>query len=301
MTRARAALLLVAAMLLTGANVPVGKLIAAEVPVLPFVLFRFIVSSLALSILVRGEPGPTLSSLDRRQQLDLVLMALVGMVGFTVCMLEGVSRTAAADAGIITATLPAVVALLGMLFMGERLGIRGLASVSLAVAGLVLVQATGGGGGGASALGNLLVGLAVLGEACFVLLAKRLTPPLQPIRLALGANLAGLAITLPLALPGLPAIDLLAFRPALWGWGLYYVLTSSVVCLLLWYRGIPHVETWLAGLATAAIPIAALAVAAAVLGEPIGPIRLAGAALVIAGIVLGAARPPGRSGSNRMD
>ena len=50
-------------------------------------------------------------------------------------------------------------------------------------------------------------------------------------------------------------------------------------------------ETWLAGLATAAMPVAALATSALYLGEAIGPARLAGAALVIAGIVLGALSP----------
>jgi probable blue pigment (indigoidine) exporter len=64
-----------------------------------------------------------------------------------------------------------------------------------------------------------------------------------------------------------------------------------VFCLWLWYGGLPHVETWLAGLATAAMPVTALAASALYLGETIGPVRLAGAALVIAGIVLGALSP----------
>ena len=61
-----------------------------------------------------------------------------------------------------------------------------------------------------------------------------------------------------------------------------------MICLWLWYRGLPYVETWLAGLATAAIPVAALATSALYLGEVIGGWRLVGAALVIAAIVLGA-------------
>jgi drug/metabolite transporter (DMT)-like permease len=76
-----------------------------------------------------------------------------------------------------------------------------------------------------------------------------------------------------------------------WLLGLWYALASSVVCLWLWYRGLPHVETWLAGLATAAVPVAALAVSALYLDEAIGLSRLAGAALVIAAIALGALAP----------
>ena len=52
--------------------------------------------------------------MTRRQVCDLIGMALLGMIGFTALMLEGLQRTSAADAFIIMATLPAVAALLGL-------------------------------------------------------------------------------------------------------------------------------------------------------------------------------------------
>jgi drug/metabolite transporter (DMT)-like permease len=225
------------------------------------------------------------------QWRDLTLMALLGMVGFTILMLEGLKRTAAADAGIITATLPAVAAVLGALFTGEKPSRLQALAIVLAIVGVGLVQVSGAASGTATLAGNLLVGGAVLGEASFVLLGKRLAPPYRPLRLALGANLVGLALSIPLALPQLPAFDPAAIAAATWALGLWYALTASVVCLWLWYRGLPHVETWLAGLATAAVPVAALAVSALWLGETVGWPRLAGAALVIAAIAFGALAP----------
>ncbi len=206
-SRLAAALSLIAAMTLTGANVAFARAIVAEFPVYVFVLFRFVVASLALALLVRGEPGPKLSAMSRAQWRDLTLMALLGMVGFTVLMFEGLKRTAAADAGIITATLPAVAAVLGVAFAGDRLSRLQQLAIVLAVAGLVLVQAIGDGAWCLDALGNLLIGGAVLCEASFVLLGKRLAPPYRPLRLALGANLVGLVLSVPLALPQLPAFD----------------------------------------------------------------------------------------------
>ena len=124
------------------------------------------------------------------------------------------------------------------------------------------------------------------------MLGKRLAPPYRPLRLALGANLVGLVLAVPLAL-----IDAAGLRCAL-RCGRRCGCSASgtrsppaCICLWLWYRGLPHVETWLAGLATAAIPLAALAASALYLGETIGPARLAGAALVIAAIVVGALAP----------
>ena len=121
--RPAAVLFLTGAMTFTGANVAFGKAIVAEIPVYAFMLFRFAVASAALAVMVRGESGPRLRDMQAGQWRDLALMSLLGMVGFTVLMLEGLKRTSAVDAGIITATMPAAVAALGVLFMGDRLSI----------------------------------------------------------------------------------------------------------------------------------------------------------------------------------
>lgn len=294
LSRPVAAVFLLAAMTLTGANVAFGKAVIAEFPIYVFVLFRFIVATIALLLVVGAEDGPKLRDMSRAQMRDLALMSLLGMVGFTVLIFEGLKRTAAADAGIITATLPAVVAVLGVAIAGDRLSRLQGAAVALAVSGLVLVQASGAAAGSSSLLGNLLVGGAVLCEASFVILGKRLAPPYRPLRLALGANLVGLVLSFPLALMELSAFDPASVSIGAWALGTWYALAASVICLWLWYRGLPYVETWLAGLATAAIPVAALAASALYLGEPIGPARTVGATLVIAAIVLGALAPDRR-------
>src|SRR5262245_22539472 len=246
--------------------------------------------------MIRSEPGPQLARMNLGHWRDLVLMALLGMVGFTVLMFEGLKRTAAADAGIITATLPAVAAMLGVIFAGDRLSRWQGLTIVLAVAGIALVQVAGAAPGASTPLGNLLIGAAVLCEASFVLLGKRLAPPYRPLRLAFGANLVGLVLSLPLALPQLPAFDPASVPVGMWALGTWYALASSVVCLWLWYRGLPHVETWLAGLATAAVPVAALAASALYLNETIGPSRLAGAGLVISAIALAALAPSASRG-----
>ncbi len=288
MTPARATLCLVAAMALVGSNVALGKAIVRDVPIYAFTFFRFALSSLALLALAAHETGPRLRDLTRTEARDLVAMAAFGMVGFTVLMLEGVKRTAAADAGIITATLPAIVALFGVAAFRERLTRVRAGAILCAVAGLALVQATGAREAATSTLGNVLVGGAVLCEAAFVILAKRLAPRYQPFRLALGANLVGLVLALPLLAVDWPTLQLAAIAPATWAAMAWYALVASILSLWLWYRGLPHVETWRAGIATAALPIAALTVSATTLGEPLTPLRLAGAALVIAGIVAAA-------------
>ena len=184
-------------------------------------------------------------------------------------------------------------ALLGVVVLRERLSLPQAGVVALATAGLVLVAATGSALGTATLLGNLLVMGAVACEASFVLLGKRLAPPYQPLRLALGANVVGPAGAAPLALRDMP-FDIATVPRSIWLMGSWYALSASVFCLWLWYRGLPHVEAWLAGLTTAAIPVTALAGSTFVLAESIEARKLLGGALVLAAIGLGAVAQPSK-------
>ena len=51
MTRLRACLYLAGAMILTGANVPIGKLLVASLPIYAFAFLRFVVASVLLAVL----------------------------------------------------------------------------------------------------------------------------------------------------------------------------------------------------------------------------------------------------------
>lgn len=283
-----ALLFLMGAMTLTGANVPLAKVLAGTLPLYAFLVFRFAVASAALVPLARFEAGPRLRDMPAAAMRDVAAMSLVGMLGYTVMIFEGVRRTSAVDAGIITATLPAVAAVMSVLFLRDRLARLQWGAIALAVAGLMLVQARAGDASSATLVGNLLVMGAVLCEAGFVILGKRLAPPYRPFRLSLGANLVGLALSLPLMLIEGRVLELATLPAETLLGATWYVLSASVFSLWLWYRGLPHVPAWLAGLATAALPVSALVVSFLVLGESLDTVRVFGALCVLASIALGA-------------
>jgi drug/metabolite transporter (DMT)-like permease len=97
-----------------------------------------------------------------------------------------------------------------------------------------------------------------------------------------------MALSLPLMLAEGRAHDLLSLPAPTLLAATWYVLSASVIALWLWYRGLPHVPAWLAGLATAALPISALCVAFLALGENLDATRITGAACVLASIAIGA-------------
>lgn len=291
MTRTAAALSLIAAMAFTGANVPFGKIIAGELPIYVFIALRFLIASLALAAIVHLEPGPRLHTMTRHQWVDLVILGLVGSVLFTAFILEGTRLSSATEAGIITATIPAAATLLGIMFFRRRPNWSQAALIGLAVAGLAVMQAGPGTGGQNRALGNLLVGCAVLCEASFVVVSQRMSSAFRPIRLSLGVSLVGVALSLPMAIAEWHTFAPSAVSRELWALVVWYALSSSVFCTILWYRGAAHVEPWMAGLATAALPVTAIFIATVFLGEPMTLHRAAGAAIVVVALVAGALLP----------
>jgi hypothetical protein len=100
----RYSLFLIAAMLLVGSNVGIGKSIVAFVPVPLFALLRFVIAMAVLWPLLRVSK---LRRVKAGEWFNLFLQALFGTFGFTLLMLNGVHRTSAVAAGVITSTIPA--------------------------------------------------------------------------------------------------------------------------------------------------------------------------------------------------
>ncbi|MBU6488941.1 MAG: DMT family transporter [Burkholderiales bacterium] len=258
----RYAWFLIAAMLLVGSNVGIGKSIVAFVPVLVFALLRFVIALAVLWPLLRPSK---MRQLARGEWLNLFLQALFGTFGFTLLMLSGVARTSAVAAGVITSTIPAVVALFAWAFLGERPNLRAVVSIVLAMVGIVAVnlshtQASEGAASQAGSLsGNLMVLGAVCCESLYVILSRRLTQTLAAIDICAYTHLFGFLLTLPLGIKALAGFDYRAVPSGIWALTLWYGLSASIFSFWLWMKGIRHVHGSLAGVFSAVLPIAAAA------------------------------------------
>ncbi len=283
-------LALVGAMMLTGSNVPLGKVIVESLDVYTFLIVRFAVATLTLGVLLR--PSGIAQALRSAKPLagDLVVLSAIGSILFTVLLLEGTKRTSASDAGIITATLPAVVALCSVVVLREWPTMGAIACILVSVLGLVVIQVAGVTGAARTSglLGNGLVLLAVVCEALFVLRSGPAARRLGPIALSFLVSAASLLLSLPLLAISGGWSGLTTLSPGTLLLAIWYGLSASVFCTILWYRGARETPAWLAGLATTALPLTAIAVSALWLGERLTLWQAVGAALVTAAIVMGA-------------
>ncbi len=229
----------------------------------------------------------------------LFLESFLGNFLFSVCMLFGVSMTSAVAAGVIMASIPAAVALLSCLFLRERITLRTGLAIACAVAGVVLVSLSKQDHAlhvvanlepGLSAknawLGNLLLVGAVICEAAYAVIGKKLTGVLSPKRITALINLWGFALVTPLGLWAAWRFDFASVSSSSWMLLLFYSLAASVWTVWLWMTGLKTVPASQAGVFTVLLPISAAAVGVLVLGEKLGGAQIGAFGIALIGVVL---------------
>jgi drug/metabolite transporter (DMT)-like permease len=276
-------------MTLVGSYVALSKPLVAAIPVFLLAWMRFGIGGLAMLHWLRKPQDERPLSVQTRRLL--FLESFLGNFLFSICMLYGVSMTSAVSAGVIMASIPAVVAVLSWLFLRERIPPRVWAAVACSALGIALLgmakpthaQATDM---GRAWLGNLLVFGAVLCEGAYAVIGKKLTGALGPRRITSVINLWGFALMAPLALHQALVFDFAAVTPGTWGLLLFYSLAASVWSVWLWMVGLRGVPAALAGVFTVMLPVSAALVGMVVLGERLTALQGAAFAVAVLGVLL---------------
>jgi drug/metabolite transporter (DMT)-like permease len=146
--------------------------------------------------------------------------------------------------------------------------------------------------GEAPLLGSLLLVAAMVCEASYVVIGKRLAANVSAKRISALVNLWGLALVTPFGLWQALRFDFGAVAPATWSLLLFYSLAASMWAVWLWMTGLRHVPASRAGVFTVMLPVTAAAVGVLFLGEQVSGVQGAAFALALLGVLL--ATWPGR-------
>ena len=298
-SRPAAFLCLALSMSLVGSYVALSKPLVAAIPVFLLAWLRFGIGGAAMLHWLRKPAGEL--PMTKQTRWLLFLESFLGNFLFSICMLLGVSMTSAVSAGVIMASIPAVVALLSWTFLRERIGPRTWAAVACAAFGIALLAfADAPGTGGVltasqradSMLGNLLVLAAVLCEAAYAVIGKKLTGALGPKRITAIINLWGFALVTPLGLYTALSFDFASVAPASWLLLLFYSLAASIWTVWLWMTGLKAVPASQAGVFTVMLPVSAALVGVFALGEKLSAVQLLAFAIALAGVLLATLKSP---------
>jgi len=298
----RAYFFLALSMALVGSYVALSKPLAATLPVLLLAWLRFGIGGLAMLHWLK-KPA-TEAPLTWRIKRLVFLESFLGNFLFTLCMLYGVSLTSAVSAGIIMATIPAVVALLSWAFLRERIGVQVWAAIGCAALGIALFSLSKSAlpTNDMSALaadsayknellGNLLVFAAVLCEASYAVIGKKLTAALTPKRITSLINLWGFALMTPMGVYAAFKFNFLAVAPATWLLLLFYAMAASIWTVWLWMTGLQTIPAAKAGVFTVMLPISAALVGVLILGETLSGVQALAFGIALLGIVLATLAP----------
>lgn len=278
-------------MTLVGAYVALSKPLAAAIPVFLLAWLRFGIGGIAMAGWLRRpmEEAPMTRSTRRL----LFLESFLGNFLFTLCMMYGVSLTSAVSAGVVMAAIPAVVAVMSWLFLDERIRPRIWAATACAAFGIALLAlgapaGTGPSTGstGSAALGHALLLGAVLCEAAYSVIGKRLTQTLGPKRITSLINLWGFALSTPLGLYTAWRFDFGAVAWPLWVLLVFYALAACMWTVWLWMTGLRTVPAAQSGVFTVFLPVSAALVGVAALGESLTGLQWAALATALAGVLL---------------
>ena len=194
----------------------------------------------------------------------------------------GFQTVNAATTGILFNTFPLWVAVLAAFFLRERMTLAVGAALALGVVGTWLTS--GFVGGSVDAYGATLILSAAFGYAVYVVAARKTTTSLKPESVAAHVFLgsAGGFLAAALVTGSLP----LSASPASIGYAAALAVVATLLPILLFLKGLRLIGASRAGVIGTLEPVVTVALAAAILGDVLGPIQWVGGALVVVASLL---------------
>ena len=265
------------------------RAVVAHLAPLPLLVLRLGVAALvllpwAVPVLVRLRP---------RSAARLVAAGALGLIGYNLPVTAGLQWLPASTAGLLLATEPVWVMVLGHVFLAERGGARAWLGSAIALGGVAVLAGPGAlaGTGGYRALAG--AGLVLAGTLAF----GAYTIVLRPLSQEYGAGPATAASTVVGTLPylafagTLSAPRLAQLPPSVWGDLAFLALGSTVAGMLLWNRAVLAAGSTRVSLLLYLEPTVSVLGAVALLGEHVTVATIAGGLLILAGVAVSTIDP----------
>jgi drug/metabolite transporter (DMT)-like permease len=249
------------------------------------VAVRFVLAAALFWALVAGTGAARhLRTLSRR---DLGIALALGAVAYGAqagAYFAALRRLDASLLSLLVYTFPAMVTVAAIALGREHASRRTAAALALASAGLVLVLA-GAGAGALDPLGTALGVSAAVIYSAYVLTSAGVSERVGPLVLS-ALVCTGAATTLTLAGAAGGDLRLGEVSAAGFGWLAGIAVVSTVGAIGLFFAGLRRVGPTTASILSTAEPLTTVLLAFLAFGESLGPVQLAGGALVLGAVLV---------------
>jgi drug/metabolite transporter (DMT)-like permease len=256
---------------------------------LAFALSRFMVAGVIFSAYVWWREG----SLAIRRA-DMPLLVAASAVGICLNQLTfnyAVDNTTAGNVALILASAPAFAALFASALRHEHVRPRHFAALGVSAVGVGIVIQGGSGVHGFSLLGDLLAVGAAITWAAYSVMLRPLFAKYSAARLSAVMILIGGFMLAPFGIPQAVSQDwgrLGAVSLSTWAYSTVFPL---LVTNLLYFRSLRRVGASRATLYMYLQPFLGALFAAALIGESVTPVQVAGGVVIVLGVSLGQLLP----------
>jgi drug/metabolite transporter (DMT)-like permease len=277
-------LLLLSVGAIWGLNFVVMKILLAEVSPVNLILFRFIIGSGLLFLLLAATQDIKVSA------RDLVSLALLGITGISIYQFFftfALKYTSVANASIIINTAPLWGAFLAVLLRFERVRKKVFLAVMVGMLGTwtLITKGTFRLGPGETQ-GNMLALACSVLWAVYTLFAKPLLDRHSPLKVTAYSMALGALFLCPLLPFYLDVQEFARLSPVGWLSLAFAILFSVVIGFFLWYKGIARIGPSRTLIYSYLVPVFAVFFAYVLLGERFSLAQGAGTALVFLSIYL---------------
>jgi drug/metabolite transporter (DMT)-like permease len=280
-------------MLLVGGSVAASSLLGSY-PVLGGQAVRYLAAGFLLATWARLRR----KSLPRpagREWAWLAGLAIVGLAGGSVLLIQATRVTDPASVGVVIGAAPLVIVIAAAAAAGNRPARRALLAAAVVTAGSAVAQLGGATGLAWNGTGLLLAAGALGGAAGTSLLAAPVLPRLGALAVTIySCGLAGLLLLAAATVTSLAGGSPILRMPTATQLAAlsYLAVAVTAIVVLAWYAAMNCLGVDRTGLFNGLIPITALAAVALTGTGTITPLQLLAAFTVLAGVILGLGRPP---------
>lgn len=294
-SRLRAELSLLLVVLIWGANFAVIKWILVELPPYAFAALRFSISAICLCALAWIREGPPRFPPGTTRRL--IWLGIAGNSIYQALFMVGLTHTSVGNVALLVGSSPVLVALLAWLTGVERLSRTVVWGIALAFAGITLVvRVHGPEFTRDSLIGDVAVLLASLGWATYTLGVRTISGQVSTLWITAATALTGTPLLILIGARELGGVEWGALSIRTWVAMAYTTLVSLVLAYHLWNVSIRRVGSARTAVYGAGIPVAGLLLSWPLLGIQPKPIQLAGAVLIVSGVLLARRRDAGETG-----
>ncbi len=250
-----------------------------------FAFYRFVIAAVILLFITRFSKHER--PVEKKDYWKIFGLGLIIIPFNQVAYLFGQSLTGAGHASLLFATTPIWIFIMAMIHLKEKLIVRRVIGIVVAVIGVGIIMFGGAVKIGREyLLGDIIILLAVLAWAYYTILGKPLVKKYGAFRVTAYALSSGTLVYIPFGLYATTRIDYSQVTIGAWLSVLYMAIGISVAAYVLWYWVLKHIEASRMAVFHNIQPVIASAMAYFWLGEPLGAPFIIGGLIVLAGVIV---------------